>query len=207
MVFQCLFNLPSSKAGLWEHSRERYIQGAGTLCGIYTCIYLLSHSGKGKSSVAFAHAAPFAAVHCKAVSHSGGESGMQLFSHHVPCDTKTTVKRSLFWAVKVASNTGRALLGWMQLDLAFWGTRVLPHNYFVLLNIFPMSWLPSAVNFPANSLPAVYRGLEKSELTSVLWAFRSMLFVIIFITEKQLKPFSWIELPHGGINAHNVLSH
>lgn len=57
--FNVCFTLPSSKAGLWEHSCKSYIQGAGTMCGIYTSIYLLSHAGKGKSSVAFTCAAPF----------------------------------------------------------------------------------------------------------------------------------------------------
>ena len=89
------------------------------LCGIYTCIYLFLHGGRGKISVAFAHAAPPAAAHHKAVSHSGGQCGMQLFSRCVPCDVKTTVKWSLFWPVKIASNAGRVLLGRMQLDAAF----------------------------------------------------------------------------------------
>ena len=69
--------------------------------------------------MALAHAGPPAAAHRKAVSHSGGEWGMQLFSHCVPSDAKTTVKRSFFWPVKIVSNTGRALLGGMQLDAAF----------------------------------------------------------------------------------------
>lgn len=70
---------------------------------------------------------------------------------------------------------------------------MLPHNYSVISNIFPMSCLPPVVNFPANSLPAIYIRLEKSELTSVICAFQSMLFIIIFIMEKQLKPFFGIE--------------
>lgn len=131
-------------------------------------MYLLSHGGKGKGFVAFAHAAPPAAAHLKAVSHSGGEYGMQLFSHRVPCDAKTIVKRSLFWPVKIVSKAGRALLGRMQLDAAFRGTGVLPHNYSVISNIFPTSWLPSVVNFPANSLSVVHIGLEKSDLASVI---------------------------------------
>lgn len=129
----------------------------------------------------------------QSVSHSGGEWGMQSFSHCVPSDAKTTVKRSFFWPVKIVSNTGRALLGWMQLDATFWGTGVLPHNYSVISNIFPMSCLPPVVNFPANSLPAIHIRLEKSELRSVIWAFQLMLFIIIFIMEKQLKQFFWIE--------------
>lgn len=40
-------------------------------------------------------------------------------------------------------------------------------------------WLPSVLKFPTNSLPAVLIGLGESELTSVIWAFRSMLFIII----------------------------
>lgn len=63
--------------------------------------------------MALVHADPPTAAHRKAVSHSGGERGMQSFSHCVPSDAKTTVKGLFFWPVKIVNNTGRALLGWM----------------------------------------------------------------------------------------------
>lgn len=36
-------------------------------------------------------------------------------------------------------------------------------QYSVILNIFPVSWLPSVVNFLTNSLPAMQAVLEKSQ--------------------------------------------
>lgn len=65
-------------------------------------------------------------------------------------------------------------------------------------------WLPREIKFPTNSLPAVFIGLEESKLTSGIWAFRSMLFITIFVMEKQLQPSFGTELPPECIHAQNI---
>lgn len=62
----------------------------------------------------------------------------------------------------------------------------------------------SEVKLPTNTLPAVLIGLEESNLTTVIWAFRSMLFITFFYNEETIPAIIWNRVSSWVHYAQNI---
>lgn len=145
----------------YASSGKRYIQRTRTLCDIYVCIYLFSHDGRGKSFVVFAHAAhlllPIVKLWVILVKSMGCCGFLATFLVMLKPQSKflslglckLLVTQGESYIVKRKWMLPSETLGCCQ--------------YSVILNMFPVSWLPSVVNFPTNSLPAVHIELANSQ--------------------------------------------
>lgn len=137
-------------------------------------------------------------IHCQ-TAHCGAESNVVLLWHFnsfdLPCPNAG------FWehSSKSCSHRTRTLCGTYTLFIVTRGGVksfvAFPRHWAVATLFFCCTKyilrLPSVVKFPTSSLPEVLIGLEESKLTGIIWAFRLMLFIIIFHNGETIAAIFW----------------
>lgn len=139
-------------------------------------------------------------IHCQP-AHSGAESNVAFLWHFntfsllcpkaglwehsgKSCVQRTRTLCGTYVCIYLLSHGGRG-----KSLVAFPRRQDVATHLFCCIKYIP--WLPSVVKFPTNSLPAVLIGLEETKLRSVIWAFRSMLFITIFYNGETVAATFW----------------